>query len=200
MYEFGHLYEVGQGSVIICVPGQLIEVSMHASDGPGLYLLYFEMGEMVSVTAEVLEQPSHKPKFSLIGEVPVLPASLAVEWCEMIYEHWYAVDRIDRFRSQAGLHELLRLILKKPKSDPYEALHCAKQIIEERYSEALTIEQLSEIAGMSRYHFMRMFKLKYKKSAIDYMTELRLNRAKQLMLQQDQSLLQIAYQVGYMNE
>nr|WP_273387127.1 helix-turn-helix domain-containing protein [Cohnella zeiphila] len=71
----------------------------------------------------------------------------------------------------------------------------------ERHSERnITIDELAEMAGLSRYYYMRLFKSSYGISAMDYLTELRMNKAKRLMEQSKPKLREIAGQVGYADE
>ena len=81
------------------------------------------------------------------------------------------------------------------------ALECARLEMQRCYREELTVDRLAETAGLSRFHFMRLFKEKYGKGVVDYITELRLQEAKRLMAQEPASPLRdIAYEIGYMNE
>lgn len=72
--------------------------------------------------------------------------------------------------------------------------------IESNYNENLTIEQLARIAEISPKYFVDLFKKTYGKSAIDYVTEIRVASAKQLMMQSETRLRDIAHQVGYSDE
>lgn len=74
-------------------------------------------------------------------------------------------------------------------------------MLEQHYTEDITIDRLAATAGLSRYHFMRLFKEKFGKGVIEYVTDLRLKEARRLMRGQTKlSLTDIAYKVGYKNE
>jgi ABC-type Fe3+-hydroxamate transport system substrate-binding protein len=65
------------------------------------------------------------------------------------------------------------------------------------FNENVTREKLAALVGLNPEHYSRIFK-KYKGvSPIDYMTELRMEQAKQLLHQTSGSIRAIAKQVGY---
>lgn len=69
--------------------------------------------------------------------------------------------------------------------------------IEENY---LTIESIDEIARacyISKYYMCREFKDKVGRTVGDYLTAVRINKAKILLISTDKSLEEIAYEVGY---
>ncbi len=68
--------------------------------------------------------------------------------------------------------------------------------IKANYSEPLTVEELSEMAYLSKYHFMRKFKEVMGVSVHQYILNQRLRRARELM-KQGVSLTGICYQVGF---
>ncbi|GLC88908.1 AraC family transcriptional regulator [Lysinibacillus piscis] len=64
----------------------------------------------------------------------------------------------------------------------------------------LSIEHLAYIAGLSASYFGEAFKKAYGQSATDYLTELRIGHAKQLLRDSDLLLRDIAREVGYSDE
>lgn len=75
-----------------------------------------------------------------------------------------------------------------------------RQVIEymqNHLSEKVSIDSLAEIAGMNRYHFIRTFKSAYAQSPYDYLTDLRIERASQLLQEASLPTSQIAGQCGF---
>jgi len=71
--------------------------------------------------------------------------------------------------------------------------------LEQHYGEEIVFEDMAKGIGIS-YSYMR--KILYEqtgKSLIDYLNQLRIEKAKQLLLDTDQTIAQIALQVGYNN-
>lgn len=68
------------------------------------------------------------------------------------------------------------------------------------YQEPLTLEGLAQMAGLSVSHYSRLFKKYIGYSPIDYLTHLRVDRAKELLVLSDYRLKSIASSVGYTDE
>ena len=68
------------------------------------------------------------------------------------------------------------------------------------YKEAITRETLAGLAGLSPSHFSHVFKRRTGKSPIEYLTEIRIRRAKELLVTSNKRLKEIAENVGYRDE
>lgn len=68
------------------------------------------------------------------------------------------------------------------------------------YHKPLTLQDLAQIAGLSVSHYSRLFKRYAGYSPIDYLTHLRMDRAKELLVLSDYKLKGIAKSVGYNDE
>lgn len=75
----------------------------------------------------------------------------------------------------------------------------AKQFMDENYCEKITLLQLANLCNMSVTHFRRQFKLVYKVSPIVYLMNLRLERARDLLLIHDYTLDNISDMMGFQN-
>ena len=67
------------------------------------------------------------------------------------------------------------------------------------YSKEITLEALSEQAFLSKYHFLRLFKTYFGQSPHQFLTKIRINRAKDLLINTSNSIHQIAYAIGIQN-
>jgi two-component system, response regulator YesN len=73
----------------------------------------------------------------------------------------------------------------------------AKEYIDEHFAEAITLEEAAEHVGLSPYYFSKLFKDRFGITFIDYITEIRIKRAKELMENPDVSVKEVCYTVGY---
>jgi AraC-like DNA-binding protein len=78
-----------------------------------------------------------------------------------------------------------------------ERLSQARQMIESRYNSRLTCAQLARIAGMSRDHFVRVYKDAFGESAQRHLTRVRVSHARTLLQQTLQPAGLIAVAVGF---
>ena len=75
------------------------------------------------------------------------------------------------------------LILKKNSHNGYYSrnLHNALDYIHEHFTEELSLDTLSEISGLSKSYFRKLFLDKYSVSPLQYVLNLRLNKASELL-------------------
>ncbi len=73
------------------------------------------------------------------------------------------------------------------------------QFIYHNYENKITVQEAARISNLSVPAFCRSFKLHTEKTFIVYVNEVRVNAACQLLMDQDYSIAQIAYKVGFNN-
>lgn len=85
------------------------------------------------------------------------------------------------------------------KIDNQEAsiIELCKQYIENHYMEKLTLESISEKFYFNRTYFCKYFKKYTRKNFSDYLTEIRLNRAKELLRDTNMKICTISSMIGY---
>ena len=90
----------------------------------------------------------------------------------------------DRLRNERMLREA------RPITD-------AKRFIQQHYQEALRLEDVSSAVGFNATYFSAMFKKETGQNFMDYLTELRMNKAKELLCSDENSVQDVADQIGY---
>lgn len=71
------------------------------------------------------------------------------------------------------------------------------QYVNENYKKDIVLIEIAAIANMTPTSFCRMFKLKTKKSFVEYLNEIRVSKACKFLLETDLSMSEIAYECGY---
>ena len=71
------------------------------------------------------------------------------------------------------------------------------EFVSVHYANPITLEQLAAEAGISKYHFNRLFKEKVGKSPFRFLSEVRLMAARNLLLTTDMRVSEIALACGY---
>ena len=72
----------------------------------------------------------------------------------------------------------------------------AKLYIDKNYADKINISQISRAAFFSKYHFIRLFKKNYGRTPYQYLTDVRIAKAKQL-LKENISVIEVCYSVGF---
>lgn len=73
----------------------------------------------------------------------------------------------------------------------------AKRYIQQHYREALRLEDVSSAVGFNTTYFSTLFKKETGQNFVDYLTELRISKAKELLSGDDLSVQDVAENVGY---
>ena len=113
-----------------------------------------------------------------------------------------------------GQEQVIQLIFEHLLSDKYYCLNRPvkltgglspviarriKEYIHQHSNQALHLSELAEIAGLSDYHFLRMFKKSTGFTPNDYVTHVRVEKSKQALACQ-QPLAQVAIDSGFSNQ
>lgn len=81
----------------------------------------------------------------------------------------------------------------------HDVFYKLKTYIDEHLKEDISLDTLSEMAGLSTHYLSRQFKEVHGVSFLEYMTNARLERACELLRNERRSVTEIADQVGYSN-
>ena len=73
----------------------------------------------------------------------------------------------------------------------------AISLIHQRSNEELTLEKVAKECGFSKYYFSRIFKKYTGKTFKSYLIDLRINKAKDLLLNSELAISQICYEAGF---
>lgn len=84
-----------------------------------------------------------------------------------------------------------------PEKDLYQRIIAAKLFIDDHYHEPINLEQISQQACLSRFHFHRLFTKVYAKTPHGYLTLKRLQQAKLLLQRQGISIGDVCNSVGF---
>ena len=80
------------------------------------------------------------------------------------------------------------------------ALNRACSFIAENLGERFTLDDLARQAGVSRFHFARLFRVSTGDSPMAYLLKSRIERAKQMLLQDDRPVCEIAAVLGFCDQ
>jgi len=81
--------------------------------------------------------------------------------------------------------------------DTYRRLCRARRFIDQSYQEPIGLDQMSSEACISRYHFLRLFRRAFKRTPHQYLTERRIERAKELLSTSGLTVTDVCFEVGF---
>ena len=76
-------------------------------------------------------------------------------------------------------------------------LTLARSYIDRHYDQPLTLDHLSQTAGFSPYHFIRLFHAAYRQTPHQYLIQRRIDQAKDLLGASDLPIQDICVEVGF---
>jgi AraC-like DNA-binding protein len=92
---------------------------------------------------------------------------------------------------------MTRICTREVEDDTYQRLCRARRFIDEAFDRPLNLDQISDAACFSRNHFLRMFRRAFNKTPHQYLTERRIERAKELLALGQLSVTDICFEVGF---
>ena len=89
-----------------------------------------------------------------------------------------------------------QVVLRQQNSEPVMITR-AKQFIRDNYAEDLSLGQVSKAVNTSSFYFCKMFKKTTGINFTDYLSRLRIEKAKNLLLNPHMRISEIAFEVGF---
>jgi AraC family transcriptional regulator len=112
---------------------------------------------------------------------------------------------IDSLANVLTVHLLRQYTVSKPHLSVYEGGLPQRQLmqifeyINDRLNQDIKLADLAALLDMSQFHFSHLFKQSLGTSPYQYLLQQRIERAKQLLLQTDRSIMDIALDCGFSN-
>lgn len=85
-----------------------------------------------------------------------------------------------------------------PDADSIQRAIRAKMFIEEYFNSSLELEEIAAVSSLSKFHFIRVFKRVYGRTPHQYLTSVRINKAKELLKNQ-KSVTETCFAVGFVS-
>ncbi|PWW41101.1 MULTISPECIES: helix-turn-helix domain-containing protein [Paenibacillus] len=196
-----HIYELADGMVIL-IPAK----SDVVIQGNQMHPLH-----IYTLSISTQEQKRSRPVEAMVRS-SVLAAGTYIEFyeptiaaqLEQIYMHRLPGNEVRHMRNQILFHQVLMSLLERMEAryiaSEQPSMERSIAFMENHFSEKITTEGLSEIAGVSRSHYSILFKQLTGFSPNEYLSRLRVHRAKELLIGGSASLREIALKVGYKDE
>ncbi|MBP1996103.1 AraC family transcriptional regulator [Paenibacillus eucommiae] len=211
----GFLYGI-RGSASLKLDGMVHEVRqfhvLHGGKGMRLdiavkeefeyYLLFYRAVHALPGRKKLAQLMEQNRPFSLqYGFKPQEPLSL-LRYLEGMEKAWMHAGDLARFQVKGlfyqFVHELLwQLDSQGVKTHKPDLVSQAIRYIEQHYQESMSLDSIAEQLNYSPRHLSMRFKAQTGASPIDYLIQIRLSRAEELLLRTDAALRDIAAEVGY---
>lgn len=209
-----HEYILQEGDIIIINSGTLhsLKAPKHGeriilqfSD----YLLYSikELETLLSLLSPILYLNPRDDKQRLYSFVKRQLDAIVVEYDEektffqaaiyaRLIEIFIYIGRSNIWGRRDGKESLLSTNPVK-KKEYMESIMAACNYINQNYMHPITLEEVAEITGFSKFHFTRIFKQCMNMTFYEYLNNKRLSRAEELLSHSGQSMTEISMNSGF---
>ncbi|NOU99111.1 AraC family transcriptional regulator [Paenibacillus planticolens] len=196
-------YDLMEGSVILLpAHSDASLIANHALPLHAFKLLISTQEQLRPLHPDAMLRKSEVASASKMLFLPYEPA--IVSNVEELYIHRLPVSEVRHVQNQMKFHQVILQLLEhqeaKLAASEQPTMERSIMYLENHYSEKITSEQLAAIAGVSRSHYSILFKQHTGFSPNEYLSRLRVHRAKELLMTSSSTLREIALKVGYKDE
>ncbi|WP_099204780.1 AraC family transcriptional regulator [Scatolibacter rhodanostii] len=169
------------------------------------YLILYKAGEPAFHRGEFSRLMKKRNPFEQqYGFVPANPLFFSEELRKM-YEKWKGPTALNLFYGKVAFYRFVYEIYEEIAQRSIQifepdVIAMAKRYMDENYSQAIAIQEICEMFGISYSHFHRKFKQQNGKSPQEYLIYIRLAEAKDLLQNSEASIRQIADYCGFQDE
>ena len=139
-----------------------------------LFLFSIKQYKITMTSDDILLRQHWDDAFSTFESIPDAFEYLTNAWIQLLKDHH----------------------LRRQKSQSKSVL-LAKQYINEHYAEPLTLDQIGQIVGLNPSYFSNIFRKESNCTFTEYLTEIRMKNARQLITDTDLEIIEIAEQTGF---
>ncbi|MDF2645389.1 MAG: hypothetical protein K0Q73_1194 [Paenibacillus sp.] len=201
----GVQFRLIRGDSLMIQPGTRIKIRFDGGERLRFYILTFDIYKVEERGGIDKAESYCVSGFPDYGELFVESFYRLEDFMKELYLHRSSLDEQEQFVNQFRFQQLIYFILEQKryqeqKADPRLAVERTIQHLQHHYHETITVEQLAQMAGISRRWYTTLFKQLTGKNPIDYLNEIRIRRAKELLHFAENSLYDIARRVGFQDE
>ncbi len=187
-----HLFHGGKGVCLDIAAKQSFEY----------YMILYKASASLPSRKELMRQAELDDPFRMqYGFAPQYPIFL-LDIAERMAKEWIAAGLIDKLHVKSLFYQFVYEVMRQLDQQGIEPIKPdpvtqAVLFMNQHYARPITLESLVEMLDCNPRQFLRWFKRRYETSPIDYLIQLRMTKAKELLLGTDCTLKEIAESVGY---
>ncbi|ANY68360.1 hypothetical protein BBD42_19185 [Paenibacillus sp. BIHB 4019] len=189
-------------TAFMLLPGTVVKWKVEPDRPLLLFRLAFHLFRMGDRSSKQLTFDKEL-EFPVTGKLAIAHTAAMSRLCKQLAACDYAAPSVDPLRYQQHMHKLFALLVG---SVPAYAEHADDPIqrtlhyMERQYATGVTLQELAQVAQMHPTYYSAQFKLRLGKSPIEYLNQLRMNRARELMLTTPEKMRNIARLTGFSDE
>lgn len=204
------IYNLIQGDILIIGPGE-VHYFLKENNLSMRAVIQFRMSIYDSFNSGTKDRLTLKPTFSnckLLRKEDTIHSILEKQIKDIINEHEEAKEGYKLFL-KARLYDLAGTLLrslpkeneksenKEKQKERLEKLDNVMQFVEKNYDKHITLDEISKVAGFSKFYFTRFFKENTGMTFIDYLNNFRIAKSEWVLLEEENSITDVAFKSGF---
>lgn len=199
-YDAKHRVDLRRGTVCLISPGMVHEGWVGADNGWTYRMLYPSASLVEQAAADIFGTPDVSFKSPAVDD-PELHQLLKALHQMTASPHVQSLELETAYLSTVRM-TVERHAGRRPEADRgrhWPALAQVRDLLEDRFYEAITLDELKEQAGLSKFHLLRQFKATFGLPPHAYLTQVRVQRASRLVASGN-GLADTAAAVGFVDQ
>ncbi|WP_054028472.1 AraC family transcriptional regulator [Bacillus sp. FJAT-28004] len=189
-------HDLYAGSAFLAeIPGDHHYCLPKSSDHWTFYFVLFRQQHLQALWTELLQAVGATPTFE--------PSSAVVRTLQSLYTEARSNRIQNSYQASSLIYRFMMELLQSSTLQQQEKTNWPLQIkqatayMEAEFHRLQSLDDVADVAGLSKYYFTRMFTKTTGISPMDYVTKLRIEKAVQLLRSSCLPIEEIAYAVGY---
>ena len=201
----GKKNDLSPGKLIVFTPGMIYDKKSSSSNPLEFYFIRFTHAGAYEKKEQWHFKQPQEISFPLDGVYPIKNSS----GVSLLFDEINSLSRhrgsTIAFRQKILFQELLLTLIhdfhaQTISKDTRQVIEETIDYIGHHYHQAISLTDLAKMAGLSKSHYSRLFKKNTGYSPIEYLTHLRIDRAKELLAHSDIRVKEVSQNVGYEDE
>ncbi len=169
------------------------------------YFIFYKAVLMLPSRKELLNAyRDHNPFQMQYGFAPAYPLGI-LSRVEQMHTYWLLDAELERFRVRAMFHQLVYDLLQQLHAHEGTGTTAVQpdyvsqtiRYMEERYADPISLQDLANALHCNERKLQRLFKAKLRIGPMEYLIQVRMNHAQEMLLNTNLPLKVIAESVGY---
>lgn len=159
------------------------------------WMLETNYENIMDIKLKVLELVLHAEQIGYQSGGMVYKFSARHDYLKTIVD----MDNYENLRTwfMTKVQNVCRNVVSKREEQAANLIHQAREYIDNHFDEDLTLDEVSRLINISPYYFSKLFKEEIGQSFIEYITNLRMEKAKTLLATTNKSMKEICSAIGY---
>ncbi|WP_169083445.1 helix-turn-helix domain-containing protein [Paenibacillus sp. PL91] len=198
----GQLNRIERDSLHVLILGSTVDLQLLSDSSTELYWIAFDWFRLTE-SSDTGRSYLRETSFPLQGKLRTSGKEFK-RYFYLLTSDGQQLKQRNRLLGQQYLYELLEGLLRHAEpvanNEIEGRLRLTLEYMQRHYREEIRVNKLAELAQLHPSYYAQIFKRTMDKTPVSYLTHLRMNKAKEMLLMTDKPVNDIAADVGYEDE